>query len=141
MLAAGYLFALLSVLVFFFAISRYTPASVDLGSVLALRTIAFEDTFDEVKLAEKEIAKGKLESASIRLQRFIERHSDVQPTTLYATAVGEACALLVETHMTRGSLGKAEKTAALWTDIMPRNYRAWYVLGKVRKERADSCGL
>jgi hypothetical protein len=137
MLAAGYLFALLSVLVFFFALSRYTPASVDIGSVLALRTIAFEDTFDEVKIAEKEIAKGKLESASIRLQRFIERHSDVHPTTLYATAVGDACDLLVQTYSMQGRLGKAEKTAALWSDMMPRNYRAWYVLGKVRKERGD----
>ncbi len=140
MLAAVYCIALLSALSACFAISRFTPTAFDIGSVLALRALAFEDTFEEVKIAEREVADGKLESASIRLQRFIQRHSDVQPTTLYATAVGEACALLVETHMTRGSLGKAEKTAALWTDIMPRNYRAWYVLGKVRKERADFAG-
>ena len=140
MLAAVYCIALLSELSACFAISRFTPTAFDIGSVLALRALAFEDTFEEVKIAEREVADGKLESASIRLQRFIQRHSDVQPTTLYATAVGEACALLVETHMTRGSLGKAEKTAALWTDIMPRNYRAWYVLGKVRKERADFAG-
>ena len=140
MLAVVYLVTVLSAACFSFAISRYTPAAVDIGSVLALRAIAFEETFDEVNVAQKEIDTGQLDSAAIRLQRFIDRHSDVQPTTLYATAVGDACDLLVQTYISQSRFGKAEKTATGWAEKMPRNYRAWYLLGKVRKERGDFSG-
>ncbi len=123
-----------------FLISRFTPTAVDIGSVLASRSLAYEDTFAELRIAKREVAEGQLESAAIRLQRFVDLHADAQATTLYATAVGDCCELLVEVYLRRGSMGKAEKTAALCTDILPRNYRAWYLLGMVRKERGDLSG-
>ncbi|MDA9934854.1 hypothetical protein N9B88_03700, partial [Rubripirellula sp.] len=139
-LAVAYMMLLCCALLCCFVLSRYAPPAVDLGSVLAVRSMAFQETFGEVRIAQREVAGGQLEAAAIRLQRFIDQHSNAQATTLYATAVGDSCELLVETHVLRGSMGKAEKTAALWTRILPRNYRAWYVLGKVRKERGDLTG-
>ncbi len=139
-LAVAYMMLLCCALLSCFVLSRYASPTVDLGSVLAVRSMAFQETFGEVRIAQREVAGGQLEAAANRLQRFIDQHSDAQATTLYATAVGDSCELLVETHVLRGSMGKAEKTAALWTRILPRNYRAWYVLGRVRKERGDLRG-
>jgi len=139
-LAVGYVLVLCCCLLCCYVISRYTSPALDIGSVLALRAMAFEDTFGEVRIAERELSEGQFESAVLRLERFINLNSDAQATTLYATAVGESCELLVETHVRRGRMGKAEKTAELWTEILPRNYRAWYLLGKVRKERGDLSG-
>lgn len=139
-IAVGYSLTLICGLVACLTISRYSPPAFDIGAVMAVRSLAFEQTFDEVNIAEKELAEGDLETAAIRLQRFIERHSDIQPTTLYAASVGRACELLVETQIQRGRLGKAEKSAALWAKMLPRDYRAWYVLGKVRKAGGDSSG-
>lgn len=139
-LAIGYVLVLILGWIFFLALSRYMPASVDIGSVLAVRALAYEDTFDVVRTAEKEMADGKVNSAAIRLQRFVDQHADVQPTTLYASSVSSAQELLIQAYLAKGSIGKAEKTAETWTQLLPRNYRAWYWLGKVRKQRGDFTG-
>ncbi len=138
--AFAYVFSLVLATAFCWAYPRFVPKTVDLGAVIASRSMAHQQTFREISLARRDLNNGNLKTAETRLEDFVSQHSDVQPSQIYAHSVADACDMLAAIYQEQNRLGRAERTAEAWAKTMPRSYRAWYVLGSIRDMRGDLSG-
>ncbi|MEE9561727.1 MAG: tetratricopeptide repeat protein [Thermoanaerobaculia bacterium] len=114
------------------------PASLDTGMTVALRSVIFQRVFSPVSQAREDLASGDLVSAQVRLERFIQRHSEIQAGQLETHAVTDAHEMLAEIYVEQGKPRKAARLLEQMARRTPLNYRLWLLLAEAARSAGDA---
>lgn len=119
---------------------RHVTPDHDLGATIALRSIAYGNTFREVERARGEVDRGLDERARLRLRRFLDTHRHAQPGQLHTHAVTDAQELLADIHLKQGRSRRALRQLVEARERTPLNWWLWYREGLIRRGRGDLAG-
>ena len=76
-------------------------------------------------------------SAEVRLERFIQRHSEIQAGQLETHAVTDAHEMLAEIYVEQGKPRKAARLLEQMARRTPLNYRLWLLLAEAARSAAS----
>lgn len=113
------------------------PDHLDTGAAVALRALAYHDTFDEVERAGDELDAGRYDIAEKRLKKYLAEQARTRRAQLHTHAVFDAHETLANVYLRTNRAGKAVKTLKRLTKVVPLDYRAWYLRGQAAEEAGD----
>ena len=117
---------------------RYrVPHGLDTAVAVALRSVAYQGTFERVDQVRADIEAGRLGLAEQRLDRFIAEHRHVQPAQLATHAVTEAHELLADVYRRTGRMRRRIEVLEAMILRTPLNHRLWHLKGNACRDVRD----